>query len=185
MKKSTDTDLRFGPSLMNILNSIIVKSTHLKLDITNFPIWHLKNFPNSKVLKKIEFLNTILKINILNLIGFNAQLHKMSHDSSKFKLSAADIPTSVDWRKEGYVNKIQNQGQCGSCYTFSGKVLVFWIFFYLKSLINLLLISLQACASIEGQFFKANGTLVKLSGNNLKFFYFYFLKKIFLWLFFI
>jgi len=30
-----------------------------------------------------------------------------------------DIPTSYDWRTKGVVNPIQNQQQCGSCWTFS------------------------------------------------------------------
>jgi C1A family cysteine protease len=29
------------------------------------------------------------------------------------------IPTDVDWRTQGAVNKIQDQGQCGSCWAFS------------------------------------------------------------------
>lgn len=78
-----------------------------------------------------------------NFKGFDAQQHALKQDSSNFKLSAVELPESVDWRTQGYVNPIQDQGQCGSCYTFS------------------------ACASIEGQYFKANGTLVKLSEQNL------------------
>ena len=79
---------------------------------------------------------------------FNRVMNGLSSKPStvtdrKVHKPVGNAPTSVDWRTQGYVTPIKDQGQCGSCWAFS------------------------AVASLEGQHFKAAGKLVSLSEQNL------------------
>jgi cathepsin L len=80
----------------------------------------------------------------LNYLGYNKTRNMQKTAGHKFlKPSNFEVPSSVDWRKQGYVTPVKDQGQCGSCWAFS------------------------AIASLEGQHFKSSGKLVSLSEQNL------------------
>jgi len=64
----------------------------------------------------------------------NATLHVPSNDP---------IPNAIDWRQQGLVTGVKNQGRCGSCYSFS------------------------ASGALEGAWAKARGTLPNLSESQI------------------
>ncbi|CAF1513147.1 unnamed protein product [Didymodactylos carnosus] len=79
--------------------------------------------------------------------GFKPELRKLSnnkHDHHTFLPSSnIEIPSEVDWRKEGYVTEVKDQQHCGSCW------------------------AMTATGALEGQHFKKYKELISLSEQNL------------------
>jgi len=64
-------------------------------------------------------------------------------DNATFHVESSEVPNDVDWRNQGLVTGVKNQGRCGSCYSFS------------------------ATGALEGQWMKARGQLNSLSEKQI------------------
>jgi C1A family cysteine protease len=100
---------------------------------------------NTQELKEAP-VNTPGNIDLPEGRGFIPPGHDLSHltpaEPPAGKVSA--LPTSWDWRSQGKVTSIKNQGSCGACYTFG------------------------VAANFESRILVEGGSTVDLSENNLK-----------------
>jgi len=157
-------------SVIALVGATAVSAMSLDADVSLFQTWkakHSKAYETEELemVKFQTFKNNAAYINEHNMKGvsFTLALNRfadMTNDEYKSMLLGSGpnpdrngsayleptnvaIPDSQDWRPQGYVTPIKDQGQCGSCWAFS------------------------TVAGLEGQHFKSTGNLESYSEQQL------------------
>jgi cathepsin L len=108
---------------LNYIEEQNSKNLSYKLGINNFTDWNRSEFKKNYLTNNVKYITNPSIVN--------------------FKERNVTLPESVDWRANGFVTDVKDQGQCGSCWAFS------------------------AVGAIEGQHANVTKNLLSLSEQNL------------------